>query len=95
MSVVRITNVMSARIAGRRLVSCALMLSLIWSGACHPNPAPAAPMNYIIPPDMPDDDRVCVVIPNEPPYDPALVGVHCMTVKDLRLWFGRQKQAEH
>ena len=98
MSAARISSAMSARIIGsRRRWWLIATIGLLSSSCGPPLPAvvtPKAPMNYIILPDMPEDDRVCVVIPPEPPYDPALVGVHCMTVHDLRLWFGRQQRAE-
>lgn len=99
MSGARISSATPARIIGRRRRWWLIATIGLVSSSCSPAPpvvtAPTSPTNYIILPSMPEDDRVCVVIPNEPPYDPALVGVHCMTVHDLRLWFGRQQRAEH
>lgn len=95
MNVARTTSAIRAHTTGgRRRWWLIAMIGLLSCSPRSPVLVPEVPMNYIIPPDMPDEDRVCVVIPAGPPYDPALVGIHCMTVKDLRLWFGRQQRAE-
>lgn len=94
MSEARIWSVRSVRTTGRLRASwlIALALGLV---SCHAKPLLApAPTHYVINPDVPEDDFVCVVVPNAPPYDPALAGVHCMTVHDLRVWFGRQQAAQ-
>ena len=96
MNVARTWNVTSVRTVGRRLGSWLIVLCVISSVACGHRPAvtPQSPTHYVILSDVPEDDFVCVVVPNGPPYDPALAGVHCMTVHDLRVWFGRQQLAQ-
>jgi hypothetical protein len=73
-----------------------ILIALLALSACHPTVPPATdpgPFHFVIDPNADDRDVVCVYIPALP-YDPSMVGWHCVTVRALRAWLGRQQAAE-
>lgn len=77
-----------------------LALALLLA-SCAPTPVPVVvppepssePTNYILLPDVPGSDRVCIVI-DGPPFPPESRGIHCLRIEDLRWLLGRQRATE-
>lgn len=76
-----------------RMLATVMLIALASCGQKAVVTEPAKPTNYIFAPDVADTDRVCIVIPSEPPYTAEMVGVHCITVHDLRWLLGRSLKA--
>jgi hypothetical protein len=55
-----------------------------------------APRHILVMPDVPDNYRICVVIPaGMLPYPSSMAGVHCETVGAMRWRLGQARDADN